>query len=52
MPASLQADAYLPAQMSLTDRNLSLRIVSWMLSFVTATGVRRTDGTFFEPLSV
>src|SRR5215212_2098110 len=44
MPASLQAAAYLPVQISSTDQNLSLIIVSLMLSFVTATGVRRIDG--------
>src|SRR6266508_2461365 len=51
MPAPLQPAAYLPVQISSTDQNLSLMIVSLMLSFVTATGVRRIDGTCFMPLS-
>src|SRR5215203_2461196 len=52
MPASLQPAAYLPEQISSADQNLSLMIVSLMLSLVTATGVSRIDGTCFIPLSI
>jgi hypothetical protein len=52
MPAALQPAAYLPVQISFTDQNLSLMIVSLMLSLVTATGVSRIDGTCFVPLSI
>src|SRR5918911_1777945 len=50
MPAFLQAAAYLPVQISSTDQNWSLTMVSLMLSTVTATGWSRIDGTSFVPL--
>src|SRR5215211_2444626 len=51
MPACLHADAYLAVQTWDAFQKPSLMTVSLMLSLVTATGVRITDGTFFFPLS-
>ena len=50
-PASLQAAAYLPVQISSTVRKPSLMTVSSMLSFVTAIGDSSTEATCLAPLS-
>src|SRR5207253_1176915 len=49
-PADLHAAAYADVQICDTVQNLSFTIVSLMLLFVTATGVRITEGTVFLPL--
>ena len=51
IPALVQASAYLPVQTSSVLRKPSLMTVSSMLSFVTATGVSSTDGTWRLPSS-
>ena len=50
MPASLQPAAYLPVQISSTDQNSSLTMVSLMFSFVTATGVEQNRRNLLHPV--
>src|SRR5437763_4782790 len=52
IPFALQAAANAEVQIWLAVQNPSLTIVPAMFDFVTATGVRIVDGTFFWPLLV
>src|SRR3989440_9225816 len=52
IPFALQAAANAAVQIWLAVQNPSLTIVPAMFDFVTATGVRIVDGTFFWPLLV
>src|SRR2546427_6325956 len=50
IPAAAHADAYCDVQMSAAVQKPSATTVDWMFALVTATGVRRTDGTSALPL--